>query len=79
MLIIDSKPPLCQSDGALTLHAASWGHARLEILRVRTGHAQVKLCLQHPLPHPAAFVARGAAARRPGRPGRVDARLGSVV
>ena len=63
----------------LTLQAAAGSHAGLEVLRAGTGHGGVQLGLQHPLPHPAALVAGGAAAGRPGRPGRVDAGLRGVV
>lgn len=62
-----------------TLHTAAWSHAGLEILSMRTWHAEVQLRLQHPLPHPAAFFTRSAAARRPWRPARVDACLWCVI
>lgn len=63
----------------VTIHTAAWCHAGLEVLRVWTRHAEVQLGLQHPLPHPAAFVTRSAAARRPRGPAGVDARLRCVI
>lgn len=62
-----------------TLHAASRSHAGLEILSMWTGHAEVQLSLQHPLPHPATFFTCCAAARRPRRPAWVDACLWCVI
>lgn len=63
----------------ITLHATSWPHAGLKILGVGTRDAEIQLSLQHPLPHPATFITRGAAACRPRRPGGVDTRLRCVV
>lgn len=63
----------------LTFVAASRPHARLKVLCVRTGNAQVQLGLQHPLSHPLALFARGRAAGGPRRPVGVDAGLWSII
>lgn len=63
----------------LTFVAASRPHARLEVLGVGAGDAQVQLGLQHPLSHPLALLACGRAAGGPGRPVGVDAGLWSII
>lgn len=62
-----------------TLHAASRSHAGLEILSMWTGHTEVQLSLQHPLPHPATFFTCCTTARWPWRPAWVDACLWCVI
>lgn len=63
----------------LTFVTAARAHARLEVLGVGAGDAEVQLRLQHALPHPLAFVAGGGAAGGPRGPVGVDAGFGGVI
>lgn len=63
----------------LTLITAAGPHAGLKVLSMWTGHTEIQLCLQHPLPHPLPLLTCRGAARRPRRPVGVDTCLWSVI